>query len=131
MKNLIARRRAVCAAALATLALSTVAYAQSAPIVMPMKTETSADANHATMGSDGMKKSMVAGMESMHKMPMSGDTDKDFAMMMKMHHQQGVDMAEIQIAHGKSPALKKMAKQIVTAQNKEIRQFDQWLAKQK
>ena len=96
-----------------------------------MKTSPSADAHKGMMGSDDMKKSMTAGMDSMQKMPMSGDTDRDFAMMMKMHHQQGVDMARMQIAHGKSPAMKKMAKQIVTAQNKEIREFDLWLAKQK
>ena len=64
-------------------------------------------------------------------MAMTGDTDKDFAMMMKMHHQQGVEMAQMEIDHGKSPAMKKMAKKIISAQNKEIRQFDQWLAKQK
>ena len=83
------------------------------------------------MGSDGMKQSMMTGMDSMQKMPMSGDTDKDFAMMMKMHHQQGVEMAQMELNNGKSPAMKKMAKKIITAQNKEISQFDQWLAKQK
>ena len=78
-----------------------------------------------------MKQSMMAGMESMHKMAITGDTDKDFAMMMKMHHQQGVDMANIELAQGKSPAMKAMAKQIISAQKKEITRFDQWLAKQK
>jgi Domain of unknown function (DUF305) len=91
----------------------------------------SPEMHKSMMGSDGMKRAMSAGMDSMQKMPMSGDTDKDFAMMMKMHHQQGVDMAEMQIAHGKSSEMKKMAKNIVAAQNKEIRQFDAWLAKQK
>ena len=131
MKNFRTRVQTVCIAALSTLALSGVAYAQSAPMAMPMKTSPSTDAHKGMMGSDGMKKSMMDGMESMQKMPMSGDTDKDFAMMMKMHHQQGVDMAQMQIAHGKSPAMKKMAKQIVAAQNKEIQQFDKWLATQK
>lgn len=78
-----------------------------------------------------MKSSMAMGMDKMQKMPMSGDTDKDFAMMMKMHHQQGVDMARMELEHGKSPEMKKMAKQIIAAQNKEIAQFDRWLAQQK
>ena len=84
-----------------------------------------------TSGSEGMKQAMMADMDSMQKMPISGDTDKDFAMMMKMHHQQGIEMARMELAHGKSPAMKTMAKQIVSAQNKEVRQLDQWLAKQK
>ena len=85
----------------------------------------------AADGSDGMKSSMMTGMDGMQKMQMSGDTDKDFAMMMKMHHQQGIKMARMELAHGKSPAMKTMAKQIVSAQNKEVRQLDQWLARQK
>lgn len=83
------------------------------------------------MGSDGMKKSMMMGMDSMNKMSMSGNTDKDFAMMMKIHHQQAVDMSEMQLTHGKSPAMKTMARDIIKAQKKEIAMFDQWLAKQK
>lgn len=73
----------------------------------------------------------MSGMDKMQKMPMSGNTDKDFAMMMKMHHQQGVEMVQVQLKNGKSPVMKKMAKKIITAQNKEIAQFDQWLTKQK
>ena len=82
-------------------------------------------------GSEGMKKSMMTGMEGMQKMTMSGDTDKDFAMMMKMHHQQAVEMAEMELANGKSPEMKTMARNIIAAQKKEIAQFDKWLAKQK
>lgn len=43
-------------------------------------------AQTAGHGSDQLKKSMESGMKSMQSMSMSGDTDKDFAMMMKMHH---------------------------------------------
>ena len=125
--------RTVCFAAVISLAVmpTAQAQAQTAPMAMPLTTTTNTDAHKAMMGSDGMKKSMMAGMDGMQKMAMTGDTDKDFAMMMKMHHQQGVEMAQMEIDHGKSPAMKKMAKKIISAQNKEIRQFDQWLAKQK
>lgn len=51
--------------------------------------------------------------------------------MMKMHHQQALDMAQIEIAQGKSPEMKAMAKKIVSAQKKEIAEFDNWLSKQK
>jgi len=67
----------------------------------------------------------------MQKMPIIYDTEKDFAMMMKMHHQQGVDMLIIELAKGKSPAMNAMARQIIEAQKKEITRFDQWLVKQK
>jgi uncharacterized protein (DUF305 family) len=57
----------------------------------------------------------------------SGDIDKDFAMMMKMHHQQAVDMAKAEAEHGKSPELKAMARKIIKDQNKEIAQLDKWM----
>lgn len=100
--------------------------AKEPAMVMPSK-----DMQHSMMGSDGMKQSMMKSMDGMQKMPMSGNTDKDFAMMMKMHHQQGVEMAQMELMHGKSSAMKSMAKQIIAAQNKEIDRFDRWLAKQK
>ena len=90
-----------------------------------MQMQNSADKSH------DMKQTMQAGMEAMESMKMSGDTDKDFAMMMKVHHQQALDMAKIELAHGKSPVMKAMAKKIITAQKREIAQFDAWLAKQK
>jgi uncharacterized protein (DUF305 family) len=64
-------------------------------------------------------------------MPMSGNVDKDFAMLMKVHHQQAIDMAQMELEGGKSPEMKAIATQIIKAQKKEIAQFERWLAKQK
>ena len=126
--------RALCAGCFAAIAFASGSHAQTAAPSAPaaaMPAMPKADMPKSMMGSDGMKQSMMTGMDSMQKMPMSGDTDKDFAMMMKMHHQQAVDMAQIELKDGKSPAMKKMAKQIISAQKKEIAMFDQWLAKAK
>ena len=91
---------------------------------------------HASMPQAGMKgamagdmkQSMTAGMEQMQQMTMSGNTDKDFAMMMKIHHEGALDMAELQLANGKSPELKAMAKRTIAAQKMDIAEFDRWLA---
>ena len=80
-------------------------------------------------GGMAMHQSMMSGMDAMKKLPVTGDIDRDFAVMMRAHHQQGVDMAEMQIMHGKSADMKAMAKNIITAQKKEIAQFDKWLIK--
>ena len=82
-------------------------------------------------GSGGMMHSMQDGMKKMDAMKMTGDVDKDFAMMMKIHHQQALDMAQIEITQGKSPEMKEMAKKIISAQKKEIAEFESWLSKQK
>ncbi len=81
--------------------------------------------------SQQMHESMMSGMQKMQGMPQTGDTDKDFAMMMRMHHQQAVDMAKVEVQQGKSPELKAMAQKMVKDQQKEIAQLDQWLAKHK
>ena len=118
----------------ATLAaLCIVSGAAQAQTAKPMAPSASMPSHmqKGASGSDDMKASMMMGMDGMQKMQMSGDTDKDFAMMMKRHHQQALAMAEMEIAQGKSPEMKAMAKKIIVAQKKEIAQFDQWLAKQK
>ena len=111
--NLLKSSRAALLVPLAVLSLVTATQAQG---VKPMSASASRP---------------MSGMDSMQKMQMSGDTDKDFAMMMKIHHQGALDMAQMELAHGKSPAMKAMAKNIIAAQKKEIAQFDHWLATQK
>ena len=107
------------------------AQAQTAPAMVPSASMPMGQMNRGAGGPHDMKASMMMGMEGMQKMKMSGDTDKDFAMMMKMHHQQALNMAEMQLANGKSAEMKTMATQIIAGQKKEIAQFDKWLAKQK
>jgi uncharacterized protein (DUF305 family) len=68
-----------------------------------------------------MGQAMTRGMKEMESMPMSGDTDHDFAMMMRTHHQSAVDMAEIELRTGKDPTLRSMAKNIISSQKKEIK----------
>ena len=124
--------KAVCLVPLAALWLASApAQAQTAPTMAPSASMPMGQMQKGAAGSHDMKASMMMGMDGMQKMPMSGDTDKDFAMMMKMHHQQALNMAEMELANGKSPEMKSMAKQIIVAQKKEIAQFDKWLAKQK
>ncbi len=78
-----------------------------------------------------MHGSMMGMMKSMESMKTTGDPDRDFAMMMKMHHQGAIDMAQMELKSGKDASIRAMAKKIIEAQQKEIKQFDQWLAKHK
>ena len=124
--------KAMCLVPLTALWLASApAQAQTAPAMAPSASMPMGQMHKGANGSHDMKASMMMGMDGMQKMQMSGDTDKDFAMMMKMHHQQALNMAEMELANGKSPEMKAMAKQIIVAQKKEIAQFDKWLAKQK
>ena len=124
--------KTACLVPLAALWLASApVQAQTSPSMAPSASMPMGQMKKGAAGTHDMKAAMMMGMDGMQKMTMSGDVDKDFAAMMKMHHQQAVHMAEMQLAHGKSPEMKAMSKQIIVAQKKEIAQFDKWMAKQK
>jgi uncharacterized protein (DUF305 family) len=59
----------------------------------------------------------------------SGKADVDFVRKMIPHHQGAIDMAQVELAHGTDPQLKKMAQKIIDDQKKEISQMQDWLKK--
>lgn len=99
-------------------------------IVTGLSTSLIAQAHSSSSAASGMTKDMPMGhMDMDHKhMKMTGDQDYDFAMMMRMHHEKGVKMAQEEIDKGKDPDMRAAAKEIVEAQKKEIAEFDKWLA---
>ena len=115
------------AAAIVVLSASVGSYAQSTPM-SNMGSHAGPAGEHSSMG---MRKSMDGMSEKMGAMKMSGDADQDFAMMMRVHHQGALEMAQAQLDQGKDPVMRAMAKKIILAQKKEIAEFDRWLAKHK
>ena len=52
--------------------------------------------------------------------PMTGDPDKDFLAMMIPHHEGAVEMARLLLVHGRDPLVRKLAEDIIAAQQAEI-----------
>ena len=76
-------------------------------------------------------KSFAAANDKMMKdmsVPLTEDADRDFVTSMIPHHQGAIDMARIELAHGKDAKLRKLAQDIVAAQEKEIAFMKAWLA---
>ena len=64
----------------------------------------------------GMKKMM----DDMHSPGYSGDPDVDFLAMMIPHHEGAVEMARLVLIHGRDPLVRKLAEDIIAAQQVEI-----------
>lgn len=50
----------------------------------------------------------------------TGDIDRDFVAMMAPHHQGAIDMAVIELRHGKNEQLRRIAQEIIVEQMQEI-----------
>ena len=101
--------------------------------------------DHDSMGHGSMDKSMepkgdtgpsskafAAANAKMHAamdITFTGNADIDFVRGMIAHHQGAIDMAKVELEHGKDAELRKLAEEIIAAQEGEIRMMKDWLAR--
>lgn len=133
-------RKILIPAALATLAVATVAFAQQGMHrgesmmhgqMMGMGGHMGGgmlprgDRSPASLALHGVNMKMHEAMETAY----TGDVDRDFVAGMIPHHQGAIDMARVVLAFGKDPEVKKLAEDIIKAQEQEIAWMKAWQAK--
>ena len=108
---------------LSAVAVSNYAQANEQPhqahMNMPMSTDSA------------MQQELMQGMNQMNQDMMAAaqykDPDVAFAAGMLPHHIGAVKMAEVELKYGKNPEMRKLAEDIINAQQAEIEQMQKWL----
>ncbi len=119
---------ALMAAALAAGPVAAQTSQGGAPGMKGMEMAPAAKAGPETPADRDFAKASATMMKNMDVKP-SGNPDKDFADMMLPHHQGAIDMAKVELQYGKDPMLRKLAADIVKAQETEITEMRAWLGK--
>ena len=76
-----------------------------------------------------MDRGMAKMMRDMHAPGYSGVADVDFLAMMIPHHEGAVEMARLELIHGRDPVTRRLAEEIIASQQVEIEGMQRRLAR--
>ncbi|MGN6102669.1 MAG: CopM family metallochaperone [Devosia sp.] len=98
---------------------------------MKMGTDKPAEGGGMKMSTDAAHEALMAGMDEMQSGMAAGmqasDIDVAFVCGMIPHHQGAISMARAELKYGKDPANRRLAEEIIKAQEKEVAQMLDWL----
>jgi uncharacterized protein (DUF305 family) len=85
----------------------------------PLPAQAKADPSYSRFARE-MDAGMSTMMKDMHAPGYTGNPDIDFLAMMIPHHQGAVEMARLALIHGRDPATRRLAEDIIASQTVEI-----------
>lgn len=85
----------------------------------PPPSQAKGDSSYSRFTNE-MDAGMSTMMKDMHTPGYTGNPDIDFLAMMIPHHQGAVEMARLVLVHGRDPATRRLAEDIIASQTVEI-----------
>jgi uncharacterized protein (DUF305 family) len=82
--------------------------------------EGPSERRQAAGASSELQSALMEGMATMHRTPMTGDPDRDFATIMEQHHAHGVQIARTYLRSAKDARLRAWAQKAIAAQEREL-----------
>ena len=80
------------------------------------------------VGDLGLSEEHMAQKGDVDQLREASDFDREFIQMMITHHRGAIDMAAVELRNGQDPRLKRIARGIIDAQQREIQQMEGWFA---
>jgi uncharacterized protein (DUF305 family) len=80
------------------------------------------------VGDLGLSEEHMAQEGDVDRLREASNFDREFIQMMIPHHGGAIDMAAVELRDGQDPRLKRIARSIIEAQQREIQQMEGWFA---
>lgn len=117
---------------------NTAAFAQTRPLsdTPPSRLGTDGEGERSTAGatmhhraasgSTDLQAAAMRHVRALERLEPSGNADHDFARLLQAQQRHALEMARIQLQHGKDPELRRLAQQLLDEQGPRLRSLEQW-----
>lgn len=78
--------------------------------------------------SDQLRTATEGTLNQLQSAGLNGDPDHDYAHLLILHHQDAIEMAEVQVQNGQNEELKALAQQIIDNNQQEIGELETWVS---